>query len=49
MYFLFLMQTRCNSVCWNPREPMNFTAVRLKCQYFSCYTLDLSTLIMNEL
>ncbi|GJN38254.1 hypothetical protein PR202_gb27280 [Eleusine coracana subsp. coracana] len=33
-----IMKTRCNSVCWNPREPMNFTAVRIKCLFH--YSLE---------
>uniref|UniRef100_A0A0D9WRR7 Sof1-like protein domain-containing protein n=1 Tax=Leersia perrieri TaxID=77586 RepID=A0A0D9WRR7_9ORYZ len=29
--------TRCNSICWNPREPMNFTAAN---EDTNCYSFD---------
>ncbi|CAL4952629.1 unnamed protein product [Urochloa decumbens] len=32
-----IMKTRCNSVCWNPREPMNFTAAN---EDTNCYSFD---------
>uniref|UniRef100_A0A0D9UYU6 DDB1- and CUL4-associated factor 13 n=1 Tax=Leersia perrieri TaxID=77586 RepID=A0A0D9UYU6_9ORYZ len=32
-----IMKTRCNSICWNPREPMNFTAAN---EDTNCYSFD---------
>ncbi|KAK9697808.1 hypothetical protein RND81_08G062800 [Saponaria officinalis] len=32
-----IMQTRTNSICWNPMEPLNFTAANEDC---SCYSFD---------
>jgi WD repeat and SOF domain-containing protein 1 len=33
-----IMQTRNNAIAWNPREPMNFTAVNEDC---NCYSYDM--------
>ncbi|KAL9243794.1 hypothetical protein vseg_017640 [Gypsophila vaccaria] len=32
-----IMQTRTNSICWNPMEPLNFTAANEDC---NCYSFD---------
>ncbi|KAJ4804712.1 DDB1-and CUL4-associated factor 13 [Rhynchospora pubera] len=32
-----IMQTKTNSICWNPMEPINFTAANEDC---NCYTFD---------
>ncbi|XP_042441883.1 DDB1- and CUL4-associated factor 13 [Zingiber officinale] len=32
-----IMQTKTNAICWNPMEPMNFTAANEDC---NCYTYD---------
>ncbi|CAK9316174.1 unnamed protein product [Citrullus colocynthis] len=32
-----IMRTKTNSICWNPREPMNFTAANEDC---NCYSYD---------
>ncbi|PON97823.1 Guanine nucleotide-binding protein, beta subunit [Trema orientale] len=32
-----IMRTRCNSIAWNPMEPINFTAANEDC---NCYTYD---------
>ncbi|KAJ7957448.1 DDB1-and CUL4-associated factor 13 [Quillaja saponaria] len=32
-----IMMTKTNSICWNPMEPMNFTAANEDC---NCYSYD---------
>lgn len=34
-----MLQTRTNSIAWNPMEPMNFTAVSAIVKLISCYIL----------
>lgn len=36
-----IMMTKTNSICWNPMEPINFTAANEDC---NCYTYDLRKL-----
>lgn len=40
LWVSFLWQTKTNSICWNPREPMNFTAVSTRMELSDFIFLD---------
>ena len=44
--YIFLLQTRTNSIYWNPMEPMNFTAVSIIIELIQFYFFFGSFLVL---